>query len=72
MLKNKQITSTSWEGYELMDAGGGKKLERWGKIITIRPEVNAYFRSGMPFEEWYKLAHVEFILKKANKAPGKP
>ena len=55
MLKNKQITSTSWEEYELMDAGGGKKLERWGKIITIRPEVNAYFRSGMPFEEWYKL-----------------
>ena len=38
------------DDYELIDAGGGKKLERWGKIITIRPEVNAYFRSGMPFE----------------------
>jgi hypothetical protein len=26
MAKNKQISSTSWEDYELMDAGGGKKL----------------------------------------------
>ena len=66
MAKNKQISSTSWEDYELMDAGGGKKLERWGKIITIRPEVNAYFRSGLPFEEWNKIAHLEFIVKKGQ------
>ena len=46
-----------------MDAGGGKKLERWGDIITIRPEVQAYFRSGKPFEEWYALAHWEYISK---------
>mgnify|MGYP003843361635 FL=1 len=47
-------------------------MERWGKIITIRPEVNAYFRSGMPFEEWDKLAHLEFILKKGGlNAKGK-
>ena len=64
MAKNKQISSPSWVDYELMDAGGGKKLERWGKIITIRPEVNAYFRSGLPFEEWNKIAHLEFIVKK--------
>ena len=66
MAKNKQISSPSWADYELMDAGGGKKLERWGKIITIRPEVNAYFRSGLPFEEWNKIAHLEFIVKKGQ------
>jgi len=66
MAKNKQISSPSWVDYELMDAGGGKKLERWGKIITIRPEVNAYFRSGLPFEEWNKIAHLEFIVKKGQ------
>lgn len=66
MAKNKQIVSSSWEDYELIDAGGGKKLERWGKIVSIRPEVNAYFRSGLPFEEWYKIADIEFIIKKGQ------
>ena len=27
-----------WLDYELIDAGGGEKLERWGEIITIRPD----------------------------------
>ena len=58
--------TTQWEDYELIDAGGGKKLERWGNIITIRPEVQAYFSSGMPFSEWEKKAHWEFIPKEAN------
>lgn len=62
MVVNKLFT-TGWEDYELIDAGGGKKLERWGKIITIRPEVQAYFKSGKTFEEWNKLAHWEFISK---------
>ena len=39
-----------WDDYELIDAGGGKKLERWGNIITIRPEMQAYFHSGIPFD----------------------
>lgn len=55
--------TTQWEDYELIDAGGGKKLERWGNIVTIRPEVQAYFNSGMPFSEWVKKAHWEFIPK---------
>ena len=46
-----RIYAEPWADYELLDAGGGKKLERWGKIITIRPEVQAYFHSGMPFTE---------------------
>jgi 23S rRNA (cytosine1962-C5)-methyltransferase len=49
-----------WKDYELLDAGGGKKLERWGNIITIRPELQAYFHSGIPFPEWKKMAHWEF------------
>ncbi len=56
-----RLYATGWSDYELIDAGGGKKLERWGKIITIRPEVQAYFHSGMPFSEWQKMAHWEFL-----------
>lgn len=62
MSENKLFT-TGWDDYELIDAGGGKKLERWGKIFTIRPEVQAYFKSVEPFTEWRKMAHWEFIPK---------
>ena len=58
--------ATGWSDYELIDAGGGKKLERWGKIITIRPELQAYFKSELPFTEWKKLAHLEFIETKGQ------
>lgn len=58
-----RIYSKPWSDYELIDAGGGKKLERWGKIITIRPEVQAYFKSEKTFKEWADLAHWEFISK---------
>jgi 23S rRNA (cytosine1962-C5)-methyltransferase len=50
----------SWDDYSLLDAGDGKKLERWGNVITIRPETQAYFRPGKPFHEWQSIAHWEF------------
>ena len=59
----ERIYSTPWNDYELIDAGGGKKLERWGKIITIRPEVQAYFKSEKTFKEWEQMAHWEFVSK---------
>lgn len=62
MIENRLYT-TGWEDYELVDAGGGLKLERWGDVFTIRPEIQAYFKSGKSFEDWRKLAHWEFIPK---------
>lgn len=59
--------SHPWEDYELLDAGGGKKLERFGSIVTIRPELQAYFRSGLPFAEWEKRAHWEFVETSTTK-----
>ena len=58
-----RIYSEAWKDYELIDAGGGKKLERWGSIITIRPEVQAYFKSEKTFKEWDQIAHWEFVSK---------
>ena len=57
----KRIFSSHWSDYELIDAGNDKKLERWGKIITIRPDRNAYFASILPEKEWKQKAHFEFI-----------
>ncbi len=70
MEQNRQYSSF-WEDYELLDAGGGKKLERFGEIITIRPELQAYFKSELPFEEWNKLAHWEFVEKSNTKGNWK-
>ena len=60
-----------WSDYALIDAGGGKKLERWGEIITIRPEVQAYFKPEKPIAEWKKLAHWEFYDKGNQKGEWK-
>ena len=56
-----RLYTRGWEDYELIDAGGGKKLERWGFIITIRPEVQAYFKSEKTFQQWIEIANWEFI-----------
>ncbi|RFC54402.1 class I SAM-dependent methyltransferase [Brumimicrobium aurantiacum] len=55
--------SEDWSDYELIDAGNERKLERWGNVVTIRPERQAYFKPGMPVEEWNEIAHLEFVPK---------
>lgn len=78
MTSTPKLFASGWDDYELIDAGGGKKLERWGKIITIRPEVQSYFKSELPFTEWKKIAHWEFneskgqtgFWKEIQKAPS--
>lgn len=51
---------SAWPDYALLDAGGGKKLERWGKVITIRPDLQADFKPGWTVAEWRDMAHWEF------------
>jgi 23S rRNA (cytosine1962-C5)-methyltransferase len=58
------------ENYELIDAGNEFKLERWGDVITIRPEHQAYFKPGLPKSTWYEKAHWEFIPNSAGSLNG--
>jgi len=62
----KRTYSQHWEDYELIDAGNNKKLERWGKIITIRPDRNAYFTPVLSEKEWKQKAHYEYIEVTTN------
>ncbi len=62
-MSAERLYTTGWKDYELIDAGGGKKLERWGSILTIRPEVQAYFKTEKTFKEWEQIAHWEFVQK---------
>jgi len=55
-----QITR-GWKEYELIDSGGFEKLERFGKVITIRPEPQAIWKKDLSEAEWEKRAHVRFV-----------
>lgn len=55
-----RLYSSHWKDYELIDAGNNQKLERWGNVITIRPERNAYFRPVLSEKDWLKKAHFKF------------
>jgi 23S rRNA (cytosine1962-C5)-methyltransferase len=63
----KRIYGSHWSDYELIDAGNTKKLERWGDIITIRPDRNAYFAPIQTQKEWKEKAHFEFIEETSSK-----
>ncbi len=41
MLEQKDIITAPWADYELLDSGDGRKLERFGNIVTDRPDTQA-------------------------------
>lgn len=59
----KLLTPQNWVDYELIDCGNGKKMERFGEFITIRPEPQALWNKQLSEKEWSKLAHVTFEQK---------
>lgn len=71
MSDSNKLFTSSWEGYELLDAGGGKKLESFGGITTIRPELQAYFKSGISFEKWGQQASCIFTEQSTTKGTWK-
>ncbi len=40
------ILTDTWTDYELLDAGGGEKLERWGDALLQRPDPQAIWPMG--------------------------
>jgi 23S rRNA (cytosine1962-C5)-methyltransferase len=49
----------SWRDYALLDSGAGRKLERFGPWIAIRPEPQCLWRPGLPAKTW-DAAHAVF------------
>lgn len=54
------LESTNWRDYELLDSGGGLKLERFGNYIFSRPESQAMWSRALPQTEWTN-AHAVFV-----------
>jgi len=53
------LTSPDWQDYELLDSGGGRKLERFGNIQLVRPEAEAVWSPALPEAKW-QAAHASF------------
>ena len=46
--------SSDWKDYELLDCGGGERLERWGKYLLVRPDPQAIWRPEGRHPGWRK------------------
>jgi len=64
------LTPTHWQDYELLDCGNFEKLERFGKVITARPEPQAVWDKSLSDSEWEKTAHAYFRKEKNNPERG--
>ncbi|WP_058304509.1 class I SAM-dependent methyltransferase [Gorillibacterium timonense] len=46
----------NWKDYELMDTGGGEKLERWGGFVLRRPDPQIIWPLTKETEIWTKVS----------------
>ncbi len=47
-------TADNWNEYEVIDASGGEKLERWGNYILIRPDPQVIWSTPRNHGGWKK------------------
>ena len=55
-----------WNEYELIDCGNGRKLEHFGEITLIRPEITATGKPHLTNAEWTEMANAEFVETSKN------
>lgn len=64
------LETRGFAGYELLDSGAGRKLERFGDIIVDRPENQAIWTPRLASDEWAK-AHAVFSASGEDEEKGK-
>jgi 23S rRNA (cytosine1962-C5)-methyltransferase len=60
------VHPTSWKDYELLDSGNFEKLERFGKVVLIRPEPQAIWEPVQSEADWNKQAHAHFTREQKD------
>lgn len=45
-------TASDWTEYEILDASGGEKLERWGEYVLIRPDPQIIWNTPREHPGW--------------------
>jgi len=64
------IETQGFPGYELLDSGAGRKLERFGDIVVDRPEPQALWQRRLADERW-ATAHAVFSATGDDEDKGK-
>jgi 23S rRNA (cytosine1962-C5)-methyltransferase len=60
-MMDAEFVSKDWgAAYTLLDSGGGRKLERFGGYLLVRPEPRAVWKPALSSEEWSE-ACAEFV-----------
>lgn len=62
----KNFVSNGWKEYELIDAGAGKRLERWGRYTLIRPDPQALWEPFKP-QLW---KNADAVYHRSNQGGG--
>jgi len=50
------LAAHDWKDYELLDAGGGERLERWGTVVLRRPDPQVIWPIEREDELWMSAA----------------
>jgi 23S rRNA (cytosine1962-C5)-methyltransferase len=66
MWRNMERLIPEWTEYELVDSGAGKKLERFGEFMLVRPEPQAKWRATLPPKRW-EAADGEFVKTRSGR-----
>jgi 23S rRNA (cytosine1962-C5)-methyltransferase len=48
------LRTRAWSDYALVDSGDGKKLERYGRFLVIRPEPQCWWEPRLDADAWAK------------------
>ena len=51
-LRFKMRYTKDWQDYELLDCSEGERLERWGKVILIRPDPQVIWSTPKEHPMW--------------------
>ncbi|MEI6477422.1 MAG: class I SAM-dependent methyltransferase [bacterium] len=58
------LIAAGWEGYELIDSGEGKRLERFGPHTVVRPDPNIIWVKSNPDNAAWSTPDLEYLGKK--------
>ena len=63
---SKILLADQWTDYELLDCGNGMKQERWGDVVTVRPDPQVIWprRSG---QQW---SNYDAFYERSNEGGG--
>ena len=61
------LVASEWKDYELLDCGDGKKLEKWGNVILLRPDPQIIWNNT---DLSRKYNNINAVYHRSNKGGG--